>query len=129
MGLRTLLIENCPRSQQQQASAWASRMVGVGNIIGYLAGLTDLSQFAPSLLVTQFQGLCLIASISLAIGVGISCIALTEKSPPEDNPSFSTYFRHLLRTYRIMPWKIRRVCHIQFWAWMAWFPFIFYSTT
>ncbi len=40
MGLRTLVIENCPKSQQQQASAWVSRLTGVGNIIGYLAGIT-----------------------------------------------------------------------------------------
>jgi solute carrier family 45, member 1/2/4 len=135
MGLRTLVIENCPRSQQEQASAWTSRLTGVGNIIGYLAGITDLSRFAPSLFVTQFQGLCLVASVSLAIGVSMSCIAVTEKNPEEallptgDNSSFSSYFRQLLRTYRTMPWKIRRVCHIQFCAWMAWFPFLFYSTT
>lgn len=28
-----------------------------------------------------------------------------------------------------MPKKIRKVCHIQFCAWIGWFPFLFYSTT
>ena len=135
MGLRTLVIENCPISQQQQASAWVSRLTGVGNIVGYLAGITDLSRFAPTISVTQFQGLCLVASVSLAIGVSMSCIAVTEKNleeallPTGDNSSFSSYLSQLLRTYRTMPWKIRRVCHIQFCAWMGWFPFLFYSTT
>jgi len=135
MGLRTLVIENCPRKQQEQASTWASRMTGVGNIVGYLAGITELSQLSPKLFVTQFQGLCLVACVSLAIGVSMSCIAVTEKNPKNnllpagDNSSFSSYFRHLFRTYRTMAWRIRRVCHIQFFAWMAWFPLLFYSTT
>jgi solute carrier family 45 protein 1/2/4 len=135
MGLRTLVIENCPTNQQQQASAWVSRLTGVGNIVGYLAGITDLSRFAPTISVTQFQSLCLVASVSLAIGVSMSCIAVTEKNleeallPTGDNSSFSSYLSQLLRTYRTMPWKIRRVCHIQFCAWMGWFPFLFYSTT
>lgn len=28
-----------------------------------------------------------------------------------------------------MPSTIRKVCHIQFFSWMAWFPFLYYSTT
>jgi solute carrier family 45 protein 1/2/4 len=35
MGLRTLVIESCPESQQETVRAWVSRMTGVGNIIGY----------------------------------------------------------------------------------------------
>jgi solute carrier family 45, member 1/2/4 len=35
VGLGSLAIENCPAHQQAQASAWASRMTGFGNIIGY----------------------------------------------------------------------------------------------
>ena len=135
MGLRTLVIENCPKSQQEQASAWASRLTGVGNIVGYLAGITDLSQLVPSLLFTQFQCLCLVASASLAIGVSMSCIAVTERNatealmPISANSSLSSYLRQLLYTYRTMAWKIRKVCYVQFFSWMAWFPFLFYSTT
>jgi len=135
MGLRAAIIENCPRSQQEQASSWASRLTGIGNIIGYLAGITNLPKIIPLFFLTQFQGLCLLASVALAIGVGMSCIAITEQNPEkllmaaEENPSISSYLRRLGRVYRSMPWKIRRVCTIQFCAWLGWFPVLFYSTT
>ena len=135
MGLRTLIVENCARHQQAQASAWASRVTGLGNIVGYLAGFTDLPSLFPSSSITQFQGLCLIASVSLAITVGMSCIAVSENDPesmlltPRENIKFTSFLRQLLRTSRAMPWRIRRVCQVQFCAWMGWYPFLFYSTT
>jgi solute carrier family 45 protein 1/2/4 len=135
MGLRAAIIENCPKSQQEQASSWASRMTGVGNIIGYLAGIADLSGILPLVSLTQFQGLCFVASVALAIGAGMSCIAITEQNPEhilvktEENSSLSSYCRRLAHTYRAMPWKVRKVCKIQFCAWLGWFPVLFYSTT
>jgi solute carrier family 45 protein 1/2/4 len=135
MGLRALIVENCARHQQAQASAWASRLTGLGNIVGYLAGFTDLPSLFPSSSITQFQGLCLIASVSLAITVGMSCIAVSENDPesmllaPGENLKFTSFLRQLLRTSRTMPWRIRRVCQVQFCAWMGWYPFLFYSTT
>lgn len=135
MGLRALIIENWPNNQQEQASAWASRMTGMGNVLGYLAGTTDLSKFAPTLFLTQFQGLCLVAAVSLAIGVSTSCIAATEITPAGallpvgESHQFTSYFRQLSHTWRTMPLKIRRVCQVQFCSWMGWFPFLFYSTT
>lgn len=135
MGLRTLTIENCPPQQQTQASAWASRMTGVGNIIGYLAGFTQMSRPAASFSVNQFQGLTIIASVTLTITVGMSCTAISEENPESiistvvERPHFMSSLRQLLCTYRTMPWKIRKVCQIQFCAWIGWFPFLFYSTT
>jgi len=34
---RALIVDTLPVSQQQHGSAWASRMVAVGNIVGYFA--------------------------------------------------------------------------------------------
>ena len=135
MGLRTLIFENCARNQQAQASAWTIRLTGLLNIVGYLAGFTDLPSLFKSSSITQFQGLCLIASVSLAITVGMSCIAVSENDPesmlltPRENIKFTSFLRQLLRTSRAMPWRIRRVCQVQFCAWMGWYPFLFYSTT
>lgn len=134
MGLRAAIIENCPKSQQEQASSWASRLTGVGNIVGYLAGIADLSKILPFYSLTQFQGLCLVASVALAIGVSMTCIAITEQNPEHilvttETLRLSSYFRQLKRTYRAMPWRVRRVCKIQFCAWLGWFPVLFYSTT
>ena len=130
-GLRTLIVENCPTHQQNQASAWAGAMTGVGNIVGYLSGFTALPELFRSKHLTQFQCLCLIASVSLMITVTMSCSILEPDSPPErvDRAGFFAVLSDLLHTYRSMPLKVRKVCHIQFFAWMGWFPFLFYSTT
>lgn len=34
---RALIVDTLPQSQQQHGSAWASRMIAVGNIAGYFA--------------------------------------------------------------------------------------------
>ncbi|KAK0514369.1 hypothetical protein JMJ35_002986 [Cladonia borealis] len=130
-GLRTLIVENCPTHQQNQASAWAGAMTGVGNTLGYLSGFTVLPELFRSKHLTQFQCLCMIASVSLTITVTISCSILEPDSPPErvDRAGFLAVLSDLLYTYRSMPLKVRKVCHIQFFAWMGWFPFLFYSTT
>lgn len=134
-GLRALIVENCPAHQQNQASAWASAMVGAGNIVGYFSGFIQLPELFDSTTLTQFQGLCLIASLALLITIPINCYWVVEKSP--SNKSLSSLeraglagvLRDLSRTYKVLPIKIRKVFHIQFCAWIGWFPFLFYSTT
>ena len=130
-GLRTLIVENCPTHQQAQASAWAGAMTGVGNIVGYLSGFTALPDLLASKTLTQFQCLCVIASASLLIATAMSCSVVERNVPPErvELNGLVAFLGDLFRTYRSMPMKIRNVCHIQFCAWMGWFPFLFYSTT
>lgn len=133
-GLRTLIIENCPTHQQTQAAAWTSVLMGIGNAFGYLCGFTVLPEFFRLSGLTQFQCLCLIASLALAITTSINCTVREDycaRSLPVrlERTGVGVVFRDLIHTYRFMPIKIRKVCHIQFCAWIGWFPFLFYSTT
>lgn len=134
-GLRAFIVENSPEHQQSQASAWASRMVGFGNLVGYISGFSNLPKRFSLTGMTQFQALCLIASLSVIITVAISCSWIVEESPRQPPPTppqragLLEIPRDLIRTYREMPVKIQKVCQIQFCAWMGWFPFLFYSTT
>ena len=134
-GLRALIIENCPAHQQNQASAWASAMVGAGNIVGYFSGFIELPELFNSATLTQFQGLCMIASLALIITIPINCYWIAETSPPTrsllslERAGLAGVLRDLGRTYKVLPIKIRKVFHIQFCAWIGWFPFLFYSTT
>ncbi|KUJ12457.1 uncharacterized protein LY89DRAFT_592608 [Mollisia scopiformis] len=129
VGLRALVVENCPTHQQAQASAWASLITGGGNIFGYLVGFTPLPEIAKQLYLTHFQWLGIIASLAVAITVSITCSFVHERSsealllPSVRGP------QQFLRTFRTMPLKIRRVFHIQIFAWMAWFPYLFYATS
>ena len=133
-GLRTLIIENCPAHQQTQAAAWTSVLMGFGNIVGYLCGFTELPNFIGMRGLTQFQCLCLIASLALAVTTNINCTVkenYSARSLPVrlERTGVRVVCRDLIHTYRFMPRKIRKVCHIQFCAWIGWFPFLFYSTT
>ncbi|KAL8936807.1 MAG: hypothetical protein Q9216_004737 [Gyalolechia sp. 2 TL-2023] len=38
-------------------------------------------------------------------------------------------FAKILSTAWHLPDRIRAICWVQFWAWIGWFPFLFYSTT
>lgn len=133
-GLRTLIVENCPRHQQTQASAWAGGMTGVGNMVGYLSGFTALPSLFHLEYWTQFQCLCVVATLSLVITATMSCSIIEHhlRNAPPHQPGqtgAAAVLRDLIGTYRSMPAKLRKVCHIQFCAWMGWFPFLFYSTT
>ncbi|TAQ86881.1 hypothetical protein B7494_g4774 [Chlorociboria aeruginascens] len=114
MGLRALAIENCPTNQQTEAASWASRITGIGNIVGYLAGVTDFSNLFPSLYGKQFQGLCVVGSLFLLITVTITCVSTIEKNPENllqittENSDIWTTVRKLGRIYKRMPRKIYR---------------------
>ncbi len=139
MGMRALIIEQAPPGQQKRASAWASYMTGAGNILGYTFGYLEVEKVLKRPNLTHFQGLCVTASVVLSCTVLTTCCFIREKSPRlvvqsrESGRSIINKIaavpRELVSCYREIPHNIRKVCHIQFWAWMGWFPFLYYSTT
>jgi solute carrier family 45 protein 1/2/4 len=134
VALRTLVIEKCTQHQQVQASAWMSYMTGIGNIIGYIAGSTSLPEFFGTPSMSQFQWLCVWASVLVLVSTGLTCWSISEESfltlaPSNPQRKTRAMLSSLLSTWRTMPVKIKYVCHVQFWSWMGWFPFLYYSTT
>jgi solute carrier family 45 protein 1/2/4 len=132
--IRAFIVDNCPAHQQELANAWASRMTGIGNILGYIFGYMDLPRFVPFLGNTQFKVLCVLASISLGVTIGISCTYIKERDPRSDPPvadqlGVVSFFRQIIKSIQNLPPQIARVCQVQFAAWVGWFPFLFYSTT
>ncbi|KAK2589902.1 hypothetical protein QQS21_012419 [Conoideocrella luteorostrata] len=109
-------------------------MNAVGHIIGYGSGAINLPQIlGPTLGNTQFQQLAVIAASAILITTGITCWAVREnvlvpakKSKPRS--SFDV-LRQIYSTIRHLPPRIRAICWAQFWSWIGWFPFLFYSTT
>lgn len=134
-GIRAFIVDNAPAHQQESANAWASRLTGVGNILGYISGYLDLPQILPFFGNTQFKVLCVIASISLSTTLLISCLYIKERDPrlegppASDNPGLISFFKQVFRSIRRLPPQIRKVCEVQLAAWVGWFPFLFYSTT
>ncbi|KAL1853813.1 hypothetical protein Plec18170_005205 [Paecilomyces lecythidis] len=134
-GIRAFIVDNAPHHQQESANAWASRLTGVGNILGYISGYLDLPKLLPFFGNTQFKVLCVIACISLSSTLAISCSYIKERDPrlegppASDNPGLLAFFKQVFRSIRRLPPQIRKVCEVQIAAWIGWFPFLFYSTT
>lgn len=133
--IRAFIVDCAPTHQQEDANAWASRLTGVGNIVGYLSGYLNLPALLPWLGDTQFKILAEIASIVMAMTVIISCLSIKEADPrvlgePTQQPGgVLAFFRGLYQSIRRLPPQIRNVCIVQLFAWIAWFPFLFYTTT
>ncbi|KAF2158111.1 hypothetical protein K461DRAFT_264901 [Myriangium duriaei CBS 260.36] len=133
---RSLIVDTLPIPKQQLGSAWASRMVAVGHLIGYGIGALDLSLvFGTVIGDTQFKQLIVIAAFVLLFAIGLTSWAVTERilisdgSRPNDSTGIISTLSAIFHTATNLPPQIRAICHIQFWSWISWFPFLFYSST
>jgi len=133
--IRAFMVDCAPTSQQEAANAWAGRITGVGNILGYIFGYIDLPKVMWFFGNTQFKVLCVIASIALGGTVALSSALIKERDPRhEDAPTTGgggviIFFKQVFRSIKRLPPQTRKVCEVQFFAWIGWFPFLFYITT
>ena len=133
-GLRALIVDSCTTEQMSGANAWASRMVGMGSILGYSTGFLDVSSWLPAADNSQMKVLGLITSTVLAITVSICCIFIKEEdpAPTDDGGSSSTPLEKISEIYRSMfrlPPQIKAICKVQLCSWFGWYCFLFFSTT
>ena len=134
-GIRAFIVDNSPTHQQDEANAWAGRMTGVGNVVGCLSGYVDLPKHLPFFGDTQFKVLCVLACLFLGGTLLITCAFISEINPRHQDSGepqkirFFGYLKQILSSIRRLPPQIRKVCDAQFFAWIGWFPFLFYSTT
>ncbi|EEB08790.1 alpha-glucoside transporter Sut1 [Schizosaccharomyces japonicus yFS275] len=133
---RSLIVDVVRSEQQQDANSWAGRMIGVGNVVGYLFGYLPLQKMFFFLGTTQLQVLCALAAILLISSVVITCLIVEEvpnTNPPQAQVSVFKelfhFFTSLKQEISFMPASIKNICYVQFFAYFAWFPFLFYITT
>ncbi|ODQ44983.1 hypothetical protein PICMEDRAFT_36465 [Pichia membranifaciens NRRL Y-2026] len=87
---RALIVDVVPTGQQQIANAWAARMIGIFNLIGFWIGTLNLTELFPVLGDNQFKILSTLVSV-----------------PPQ----------------------VKTVCYAQLFAWIGYFPLLFYTTS
>ncbi|KAJ2844190.1 hypothetical protein GGI22_006961, partial [Coemansia erecta] len=130
--LRALIVDTLPTSRQNEGTAWASRMIGVGNVLGYLMGFLELPRLLPFLGTTHMQVLTMLASMVLSLCVSVTCYSIKEVpisgSPANSSEGFKM-FSSLISSLRSLPDIVKQIFGVQFFAWIGWFPFLFYSTT
>ncbi|KAH8175910.1 MFS/sugar transport protein [Sarocladium implicatum] len=133
--IRAFIVDCAPAHQQEAANAMASRIIGFGNIVGYVAGYVNLSSFLWFLGNTQFKILCAIASIGLFVTVGVSVAIIPERDPRLDGPpkkpqaGIISFFISIFKTIKHLPPTIKRVCMVQFCSWVGFFPLLFYTSS
>ncbi|GKT48303.1 general alpha-glucoside permease [Colletotrichum spaethianum] len=133
---RSLIVDTLPIEKQQTGAAWSSRMSAIGHMLGYGAGAIDLvGIFGTSLGDSQFKQLTLIATFLMVFSSGVTCWAVNERvlvstryDPRKATGRFKVV-RQIWSTLLHLPPRIQAICWAQFWSWIGWFPFLFYSTT
>jgi solute carrier family 45 protein 1/2/4 len=83
---RALIVDSLPPSQQEDGTAWAGRMVGLGNVAGYFMGYADLVRVFPFFGDTQLKVLCMFATIVLLGCDFITCYTVKERVLEQDSP-------------------------------------------
>ncbi|KAL4960610.1 putative sucrose transporter [Aspergillus stella-maris] len=133
---RSLIVDTLPIPQQQAGSAWATRMSAVGQLIGYVVGSLDIvTIFGTAFGDTQFKQMTVIAALALLAAVAITSYSVKERilvtARDSDGKKAGTFqvLTQLFKTTMDLPPRIQAICWAQFWAWIGWFPFLFYSTT
>ncbi|KAI8882783.1 hypothetical protein K501DRAFT_97089 [Backusella circina FSU 941] len=129
---RALILDIPPLWQQEYANAWSARMSNAAMVIGYFVGFMDLVTWVPWLGDSQIKSFCIVAMGVFWITLGITCVAVKEtpfvdQEEHEDQPWYHTLL-YIWKAFRFLPKAIQSLCNTQFFAWMGWFPFLFYST-
>jgi len=131
---RALIVDSAPHTQQDMANSMVSRLVGAGNVLGYLFGYINLPRLLPGIGKTQFEILCLLSSIVLIICVTLTCFRVDEVNVEAESPfiihkgSIVEPLMQIIHTIFHLPGPIHDVCVTQFFSWIGWFPFLIYCT-
>ncbi|KAG8215937.1 major facilitator superfamily domain-containing protein [Butyriboletus roseoflavus] len=128
---RALLVDILPATKQPAGNAWAARMLAVGSVAGFFVGNLDLPRFFPFLGSAQLGVLSLIAALLLFSTQAWVCFHVKERvllRSSSDPKGFRQELKVLSETLVRLPSVIRQICWIQFFAWLGWFPVLFYTT-
>ncbi|KAJ4480223.1 major facilitator superfamily domain-containing protein [Lentinula aciculospora] len=134
---RALLVDILPATLQPSGNAWAARMGGFGSVVGYFAGNLDLPSLLPIFGHTELQILSVVVSIVLLGSHILVAASVSERVLVKSNSdgaggplakSFTNEVKAIFENLWSLPRVIRQIFLIQFFAWISWFPIMFYST-
>lgn len=130
VGARALITESCPPRQQAEASGWAGRFNILGSLFTFLLGSLRLPKWLGN---TEFMAMSFTVSAVLIIVTALCLIPTNNRTAlkpeiSEKQRSSSSTVKDLVSHTRNMSPMVWSVCKIQLFAWLGWFPFLYYNT-
>lgn len=139
VGLRALMVDVGPPSQQPAAASWAMRWNVLGNVMLSSVGFVDTQwSLTGADGNARFKILAVVVAACCATTVGLMCYFIPDKNTklargyqlPFMELCWSLISpRGLSGRWSQLPPRSRRVCEIQFYAWAGWFPILYYMST
>jgi solute carrier family 45 protein 1/2/4 len=126
---RALIVDTCDAEEQSRGNVWASAMLNLGSVVGYLMGYLSLD-WLPFHGNGHVKALCVLASVVLAASVTLTACTIQEASSVgTPQKSLQSHLTKLINTFRTLNERVQRVCYVQFFTSMGLFPFLFYVTS
>ncbi|KAL2883808.1 hypothetical protein SGCOL_000956 [Colletotrichum sp. CLE4] len=139
VGVRALIVDNSPPSQQTVAASWAMRWNVLGNVVLSSIGFVDAQwSLTGANSNARFKILALAVAACTFTTVGLTCYFITDQYATTPRGRQVSFARRswsiisptgLAKRWNKIPPRSRRVCEIQFWAWAGWFPVLYYMST
>ncbi|PWY99510.1 MFS general substrate transporter [Testicularia cyperi] len=141
---RALILDTAPSEQQSVANAWHGRMTHTGNVVGYLCGWVDLASWKGLRWLGggQFRRFAMVSLLGMIACVTVTVTFIQERTFDQslaqqrrDARDCSVWQQakitvaNVWQAIRRLPRPVRRICIVQLFAFMGWFPFLFYGTT
>ncbi|RMJ23185.1 Sucrose transporter [Aspergillus sp. HF37] len=131
--MRALITDDCSPDEQARANAWAGRYSNFAAAAANLLAYMDFLPHAAGHSRTAFKDMALLASLALAVTVVVTCVSVKEQQPDTDTQISSSRrgvaLREIWTVFFGTPSQIRTVYLVQFFAWLGWFPFLYYTVT
>lgn len=153
---RALIVDVVPTSQQQISNAWAARMIGIFNIVGFCFGSINLPDLFPLFGDNQFKVLSILVTIMMGSMTIFSCFYIKERNPKKDVAiryqrqqsekrlremgideeqcqrfwvQVKIFFAQIVHSFKRLPPQVKTVCYTEFFAWVGYFPMMFYTSS
>ncbi|KAI6598886.1 hypothetical protein MCOR06_001442 [Pyricularia oryzae] len=138
VGVRAIVVDNCPPSQQFAAAAWSMRWNVLGSATLSTAGFVAVGRYPDTDPAVTFRTLACVAAVCSAATVGLVCWFAPREATPRLRSPGSFGMRKVLslcapgalvRRWRRLPPLTNKVCNIQLLGWCGWFPMLYYMSS
>ncbi|TLD33683.1 hypothetical protein PspLS_01039 [Pyricularia sp. CBS 133598] len=138
VGVRAIVVDVCPASQQPAAAAWAMRWNVLGSaVLSMLGVVSTLQGRRDTDPVAMFFKLALVAALLSTVTVGLVCVLVPDTTPPRSKYQADGIRRvvamcqasEIYRRWGQLPPLTGQVCGVQLIAWLGWFPVLYYMST